>query len=1495
MFLRRLKTTYVRSLYETLKSEETIFDKQIKFFDFCKHMSKLEKQYESDQQAQFLRLEKLKRLSLSAREPIRDVLSLYCTSRSDFSAELLTDCFHYLGKICASRVVLPYSDLSLHDLTFHWQFQQMLTDLRLALDGKEFIPPIHLASIAVALSEIGYKDAEVFGKITNYIKKTVQDATLPPARRIYKHHVYSGFQDNHEFKNHLATLLEWKYRPQVPQEKVLKDIQNFTESIHDLKYLQKNFASAIANITEQYYLLVSTQQTYDFLKENDAVITGLNHLQEVLVEAGILNPYELDDAENLENLEKLMQRAEKTFTNIVNKYYPYLNNPSIDELYEASRGFSQNEIPDIDHAEVPNPNTVTAAVVGRLTIGLGQAIHLEVADMSGNDYANVAWKIRADPREHPLDDRLELRIAVPFTKIWMQTKQFLTDMVPEFRKVSRHADMVSACTMLHGLGVCHVADKEVLDNLAERISMFQGQAQVEVEVLAKAIYGLGLANSHGDTMEILVKLLGAHPKLEEIGFSTLIQCMWGQCVLRKYNTPEFVKFIQVMNQFEGMDLSKHDNQILKELLLSFDLELKHLNIHLNYYLTMQRGFALSPVFHDNEKYFDPLKPFLSKTGRLIMCQGLTEEEARRVHKKLQETEKHSFHRGDDVIALNGFKVPIFYLADEGIYENHLLGNYQIKLNHLESMGMRGLPLPIYQILDVDASAAKISFRSIEPINEWVSRYVGIPHNLLENLDLIASDLMLLMQENHQNLADNHNCMLLLEEMLGAYKIQSLSRSKYSISLQNQSKEELKLQLLKLYTRFQSLDPSTKQLINTLVEQNSSASSFDYLVQQINSEIVAEPLTNHEFWSGTRQNMEIPVKDLKPDITDEVINQKFMMLTDYLQYKDWARDLITAYPLNSDMSMYEDELFNNFFFVHRRQQIGMLPNPLQKTNSLNQQVPLEAQIKAFLNNLKYDIKRDFSDAQIIEKILGLEIIDKLIKDHLEPVESYPKYLQRDPAAFTEFMENQATVTEDNDHYVKFYRQIYAQEEVKTELIKGLIKSREAVSKKKELRPIEKLWYHKEMTQKYAQTKEALDANDPERGIYFHPIFRQSFGYKTDPKTLRPRKETIRDESDFMRFDNDQSYLDFKQRKSEANLIKLRIFLKLHHDQPLSPLEQSYFSTYKQELSCASIHDAGSVCVRPSKTSLTFRDLPASDKNFFQGLHKASMPLGIEGYSLNELFFELGHFFDDYLIRRLEYHAIESKELKDWGLQPDPTGHSKLKPLWKNKGLWVQNSAMEEYLWRKTSHLTEKEEKDFLQLFGTFRNREAVDMMYWKMDLGSYKELMEDLKGSDFKLRFLKQWYRRKLEENDKRSGPPDGKFALPDKQIFEYRKQEIRERSRTVFEEWSGVKIEHISSKNIRRLLDMVKKEIKFNIDQKTLEIVRIIFFHPALQGRDWEELYGIIHNQEIPVYEGRFLFAEPIPVRGDKLQVEISKEDWVKRIENASSNFMPELIKKVMA
>ncbi|OMJ81485.1 hypothetical protein SteCoe_18053 [Stentor coeruleus] len=1495
MLIRRFQSVYTRSLYETLKSEETVFEKQIKFFEFSKHMAKLEKLHAEDQQKQFFTEEKLKRIALASKEPVRDILLLYYKCREDYSSQLIVDCLEYMGKILKASDINPYSDLGVKELPSNWQFQQVMKDLSLALDGKEFIPPLYLARVSIALADIGYKDTEIVKKMLDAIRKQIEMPHEPPVRQIYKHHIYSGFQDSEEFKSHVSTLLEWKARGKQDPEPILKEIENFTESIHDIKYLQKNFASAIANITEQYYLLVSAHQTYDFLKNNDAVTLGLYHLQEVLVKAGILNPYELEDAENFENLEKLMQRAEKTFTIIVKDYFPYLAIPMVDTLYEATKEFSQYDIPDIEKPIVPNPNTVNAAVLGTFSIGLSKLMHLETACAKQQDYPNTGWGRRAKPSSHPLEEKNHLLIDLPYTNVWIHSKKFLVDVLPLARECAKNADLSSACNMLYGFGSAHVADEELFSNLSKRIQELKDDI-TDIDILAGGITGLGLAFRNPEAAEVLLKILGRHSELEDIGFPMLIRVIWSQCLFGLHAMPEFKKNFELLNNFELLTLNKADNEFFREVVLCFEHELKIPESILNQTIISAKTYGLTLMSHGIANYYNPLKPLLHKTGRFLMTQTLPEEEATRIHKKLRETDKQPLFKCDDLIAMSGHKVYMFLLADDGVYEKHVLGNMEMKSRICKFMNTRILPVPMYQIFTVDPFTPHINVNSFECLNDYVAQFIGLPKNHLEKFDHFSSEFVKLMREEYDPIHKENAAVVMLEEILGAYKVQSLARTKTTQSSYKQGLEEIKLQLFKCYHRYKELSKEGQKTLNTLAQEQSNEKSFLDLIKKINDEIEVPQEIKTDFWTAYRLNMHLPSPKsiATPDITDEVINQGFLMLSDYFHYRDWALEITAGFPMHTDMSLYEDDLFNNFFFIHRRQQIGCLPYPIHKTNSLNEHIKKETKIKAFLNNLKYELKRNFSDKAIIEKILGMKILEEVMKDHLNPAEAVRLILKRDPVAYTEFLHNQIKTREDTDHYAKFYREVYAKETLKKELFDKTLKNIKAVNKKRELDIMEKLQYNKEAIWKYTNTREAIDMNDPEEGIYMNPIFRQSFAYKADFRTLRKRVFDIREDPDFMKFDNDKDFLNFKKRKAEANLLKMRVLLKLHNNTPLSQIESEYLSEYKDALKVASINEAGSVMVPYNITSLKFSDLPDEDKLVYEGLHKVISPEEFKEYSLNEYLFELSHFIDDYLIRRLEFNIIEQKDLKDWGIPVDPTGGSKLKPLWKNKGLWWQNAAMDEYLWRKASDLSEKDKEDFLKLYGYHQNKSFMELVYWRMDTGSFKDLMEEAKGCDFKLRFVKQWWRRKVAERKNRLTIPDGKFALPDKQIFEYKKSEIAERAKVILKNQFDIEYDELNETGLNKLFLKLKNIINERGNNFDMDLFKVVYFHPKLNERVKEEMYAIAQNLKLEIYDGEYVFANPIRVRGDRLTEEISKEAWQKRIENASVNFLPQLIQKLL-
>ena len=1501
MLLRRLKSSYVQGLYSQLKHEESFFERTKKFSNFCKNMSKLEQLYSDQERDFFLQSQQLKRYALAGQEPIRDILSYYSKSRKDFSSQLLVDCLENLGGVIASQKTKPYTDIDPREFQNAWQFQYLIHDLKLAFDGKEHMSPIHIGRSLIALAHIGYKDVQLVQMAIARIQKVAEDPSEPFANQVHKEHVYSGFQVSEEFKGHITTLLDWKQKPKASDEEVLVMIENLTEMVHEAKLSQKDLASAIANINEQYYMLVAAQKSNPLLMKNDHVTIGLNHLQELLIEAEVLNPYDLESTEVFEDLDKLMSKAEKTFTNLTAKYFPEVNNRLIDEMYELTKQHSQVELPTL-RTDVPNPNTLTAEAIGTYFIGLGKLMHVEQGDVNEDlEYPNVPWHRRAHPIKHELDYKRKLHIALPYTSLWIHSQKSADSLIPVMREASAEGSVQSSLVLLHGMGLVHIYDKVTVSNLCNKIKDHKGDIRAEVEVLANGLYGLGMCNHQDQAGKVLLGQLAKHRQLEDLSLVTLIKVMWGCVALDLQGQPGFRTLFSLLNDTEPAGLSRADNEYFREVMISVEHEAKIPELELSTHLATAKALASQVWMHELNLY-DPVKPYLRKLGRYLMTLSMPEEEAMKIQQKVRKAEEFPLFKFDDVITLNGFYTYLFFAGSEAVHRGHVLGPCAVKCKLLKAIGKRGLPIPVNEILEIDYFAPSVKPKDFQIISEFAERFVGIPKNYLEQAEVFAAEYVKLMNEENEAIASNNLALVMLEELVGAFKLQNMARTKTGEHLYSQGLEEVKLQLLKVSHRFAELDEATQARVNALCQQTSPCKTLPELLRQVNSGISLKPAAQSEFWFGARQFMHLPkvrTEGQQAEISDEIVNQKFLLLNDYFQYPDWAKDLNSAYPVSVDMAMYEDGLFNNFFFNERRQQVGNKPDPSLPSNSLKQAVSPEARFKALLSNLKYEIKRNWSNQEIAERILGMDLVEDLIEDHLRPKAAgrAKKLLPRNAEAFAEFMSRQMKSSEDSDQYAKLYREIHAKEASKQEVFKAYTQNSRSIARKSEFDEIEKSHLLRKAKERYVNTKEALDLEDPERGLFFDPIFRQRFGTKSDFRDLRTRVYDIREDPDFLEHASDSAYLDFKRRKAEATLIKTRILFKLHKNAELSPLEQEYLAAYKQRLASASVVQAGKVMVPELTTSLTVGEIKDRDLALFAGLHKvdASLLKGkLADYSASEVVFELAHFIDDFLASRVEYAVVERKALADWGVQADPSCKSKLKPLWNNKGLWWHGNALEEYIFRKSSQYTEKDLKDFMTLFGYDNNKHFKDAKYFQMDSESFNEMMEAAKGSDFQLNFIREWWQRKRLERMNRFTYPDGKFAESDGKILRTWYGEVAQEYRQKFGQYFGIEFDEVKEKDFAALFENCKHLALNYGNEVNLNLFRLVYLHPDIPKRVQEDLYGIVQSLKIPVYVAGLVSTDPVKVRGDGLREEVSDKEWADRLENASINFLPELIHKVM-
>lgn len=412
MLLRRLRkfatVSYTESLYTNLQAEEHIFQKNLRFLKFCDQMSKLNKQQEENQNAALIRNYNLKFAALASTEPMREILNHYMNHRTDYSVELITESFEYLGNVAAElQGKFPEKDMTLSELHESWQFTQLLNDFKLAINGQEYMPPLQMSKCVLALAKLQYKDSDFFQKIIQAFKSSDRFGTS--ARDVYPDHIYSGFIQNDEFKNHLATLLEWKAPRKFPTRTRLEsDVADLVDEAEDVKMMQKDMASAVLNVSAHYFSLVEMQRTHEDLKENPEIALELFELQESLVKAKLLDPYDLDEESNFIDMDKMMKRAERTFSDIISTSFNYLKSPAIDAVYEAGTQFNGRAIPDVKTSSIPNPNKLTALMYGKFFSSVAEAMHIDRRDLNGNDYPNEIWRDRAELNRDQYDENVLL-------------------------------------------------------------------------------------------------------------------------------------------------------------------------------------------------------------------------------------------------------------------------------------------------------------------------------------------------------------------------------------------------------------------------------------------------------------------------------------------------------------------------------------------------------------------------------------------------------------------------------------------------------------------------------------------------------------------------------------------------------------------------------------------------------------------------------------------------------------------------------------------------------------------------------------------------------------------------------------------------------------------------------------------------------------------------------------------------------------------------------
>ena len=308
----------------------------------------------------------------------------------------------------------------------HFEIEQssymthLVDEIQYLCSPGQFFPPYNIYKTLEHLSTLKYKNTELVPKIRekmlamingndieteldrNALKKVFRDKFGRDA----KHYVYRGFEDSNEFYSHIETLLNWQsedeqfikaieeastIQDQAQKEdvyEILNLMKHILQAGKDIQNLQEEMAHSIEAVRSQYLEMSDAFDKNEFLQKNKYIKYDLLQLQEKLVEAGLLDPYESIGSIKLENmpLSKRMARATEVFYDLTKDYYPELA-PKISHLFEFDDVKSKRQ--PLTLREIEKQNDFTLKYIGLVLGKLAEMRNTVRRDVVDNDFSKL--------------------------------------------------------------------------------------------------------------------------------------------------------------------------------------------------------------------------------------------------------------------------------------------------------------------------------------------------------------------------------------------------------------------------------------------------------------------------------------------------------------------------------------------------------------------------------------------------------------------------------------------------------------------------------------------------------------------------------------------------------------------------------------------------------------------------------------------------------------------------------------------------------------------------------------------------------------------------------------------------------------------------------------------------------------------------------------------------------------------------------------------------
>jgi len=899
------------------------------------------------------------------------------------------------------------------------------------------------------------------------------------------------FMENSEFDDFLTDAIEWKgINEDVDDLKDPESLEGYITrligSIKEVKGHQEDIAEAVFNVRDSYFRLKQGFDKYKegLVQEEDELKYGLLELENLLVNAGLLDPREIytEEAQDMR-----IKRAMNLFDDICIIFQPELFSPKHTKYIET---VEKQEGPKQRWTSEERSNEMGVSGIGHCLNSLVDMAYSQYRDLKGKDYEDEVFRkaIQGEVTNKTLLDPT-------YTKIWKDTYNRMEDILKKYIEPN-----ISQCFAIENLFLFAAYNrmgfslKSIFPQMMHTLTKdYKWIRKASLEDLYTGLYRFGMCCYAPPEAKAVAREMATeiYKRCQEAELHYTkhfcFQTLWGLCNFELYDHPLTTHLVNEVNKMpvdrSNDDLFPYELSLLKDIGLAIKVEgngkCPELAPHMD----------VSNWYKGENKPVDPCKSILVKgiTDAISEDQTMFNLIPGKIEYERRSPLNKYIDLPDLVLGCRGKKVAVYVVNESGCTNDTKEPNgilrFRFRISESADPYLKCEVFPIQEIIEFDTASLTVKIKDncrsvLDILNGFagssdfgLGKITNVVNNYLNSFtDAMDRDpslgfMLLRMIRMDRTLQSTYHDT----ELAIAIANLKVELARIAMNLNKMPKKEV--EELEHYAKKEG-----KSFIQLLKDEKDLLSKQESKLKKDTEGY--EKLSRG--WFGQRLTINIPsitsenCKDRK-NIGPEIIDINFMLLNDYAHYKDWKATLKKYYD---GLNLLTIEPKHNYLFSEPRIDCGIFPDmkeyrkidmlhipidtrikPMEKEKSpmlylakkemqkemWNKQIPVEVKMMANLLNIKHGLKVNYPYSEIMSMILSFDFIQALIKEHLGEETIIDKdaiFIPRDPGKFNKqliesyknFLKKQNDWKNFGDLFTNFYLQeCHKREQANTDVL------------------------------------------------------------------------------------------------------------------------------------------------------------------------------------------------------------------------------------------------------------------------------------------------------------------------------------------------------------------------------------------------------------------------------------------------------------------------------